>query len=114
MIYETIGVDKETFECDVQIYHNVVIVTETPKSRVGIILNAEKLANEICHKYSIPMQNLIWIEVIPPEEDERTGYYLVMFTINNWVCSSPRRIPITAEIVDAFKKYGDEWAKSIN
>ena len=112
MIYETIGVDKVKFECEVEIFHNVVIVTETPKSRVGIILNAEILANEICNKYPVPTNLLVWIEVIPPgEEDDRTGYYLVMFTVNNWVCSSPRRIPITAEIAEAFKKHGDNWTK---
>ncbi len=38
MIYETIGVDNHKFECKVEIFHNVVIVTETPKSRTGIIL----------------------------------------------------------------------------
>ncbi len=60
------------------------------------------------------MQNLVWIEVIPPEEEgESTGYYLVMFTIENWVCTSQRRIPITAELVDAFRKYGEEWANNI-
>lgn len=114
MIYETIGVDNEPFECEVEIYHNVVIVTETPKSRTGIILNAKTLANEICHQYSVPMQNLVWIEVIPPvEEGESTGYYLVMFTIENWVCTSQRSIPITAELVEAFRKYGKEWANNI-
>ena len=112
MIYETIGVDKVKFECDVQIFHNVVIVTQTLNSSAGIILNAEILANEICNKYPVPTNLLVWIEVILPEVDvESTGYYLVMFTVNNWVCNSPRRIPITAEIAEAFKKHGDNWTK---
>ena len=114
MIYETIGVDKERFECDVEIFHNVVIVTQTPKSRVGIILNAEILANEICNKFRVPTNQLVWLEAIPEEEQgEGTGYFLVMFTVKDWHCSSPRRIPVNAEIVESFKKYGDEWAKLI-
>ena len=108
MIYETIGVDKERFECDVEIFHNVVIVTQTPKSGAGIILNAKILANEICDKFRVPTNQLVWLEVIPEEEQgEGTGYYLVMFTVKDWQCSSPRRIPVNAEIVEVFKKYGD-------
>lgn len=115
MIYETIGVDKERFECDVEIFHNVVIVTQTPKSRVGIILNAKILANEICNKFEVPTNQLVWLEVIPEEEQgEGPGHFLVMFTVNNdWQCTSPRRIPINVEIVEAFKKHGDEWAKHL-
>ena len=109
MIYETVGVNKEKFECDVEIFHNVVIVTQTHKSSAGIILNAEILANEICNKHKVPTRQLVWLEVIPEERGEDPAYNLVMFTVdNNWHCSSPRRIPINAEIVEAFKKYGTD------
>ena len=40
-------------------------------------------------------------------------YTAVQDAVADWHCSSPRRIPINAEIVEVFKKYGDELAKHL-
>jgi hypothetical protein len=80
--------------CDIQINGNVVIATELNSNKGTSVTNfAEYLATEICKKYNIPMEKLVWIEHYEAHGD----YDLVTFTIDGDKFTSPKWTRISEE-----------------
>lgn len=66
MIYEFKGFHGCNSKCDIEVYGNVVVVTEPDENYGTSITNlAEKIATDIINKYKIDRNNLMWFECYP-------------------------------------------------
>ena len=63
IIYNYKGIGGCDCFCELEIYENLVICTESEENEGTSVTNwAEHLATEVCEKYGIDPEKLIWIE----------------------------------------------------
>ena len=98
--------------CNLEIYNNLVIITEREDNEGTSITNmAEHLATAICKQFDITPSKLIWIEhyrAEPSIERDET-WNLVFFNLtgggvfdaNTFEFSNPRWVSVEKSIVDA-------------
>jgi hypothetical protein len=100
MIYNYNGV-MGCCRCDIEVYGNVVIATEL-KDNIGVSITscAEDLANEICKKYEINLDRLIWIECYSKANGFPKEVDLVKFSIVHGSLCNPEWIKISQGKVD--------------
>lgn len=77
-------VNRQTAFCRIRINGNTVVATELPDNTGMSITNAaEEVALLVCHNYSIPLSELVWIEHYPHRAGLDEGFDRVEFRLEN-------------------------------
>ena len=85
------GLHKFPSACGVDVYDNVVIVTELPENKGTSVTNfGENLANIICGYWGIDPQSLLYIEHYPKCGNLDENFSLVTFEIRTGVFCNPK------------------------
>lgn len=86
MIFEFKGFHDCDSKCEIDIFGKVVIATQLDNEDIpgtSITNAAEMIAEDVCNKYKIPYDELIWIEHYKKEEYYEETYKIVQFKIEN-------------------------------
>ncbi len=106
-IFNYKGSNNRDAKCRIQIFEQVgrivIVATELADNSGYSITNAaEQIVAEVCRKFNIDPEKLIWVEYYPPKKSTASRCELVQFNWDGQYFSRPRWASLSKQEIELF------------